>query len=150
MANNSTNSETILSSDIYEISEFVNKIWKNNSNLDDTTLALGMIGYTNDMFTVTTQNLVVMTSEYSNEAIATRAKFPKNIITHALNLGIKDINATPATIKTLILIPEEYLLERLESDKFTLSSDCIYHRGTRRLSEACPAHFSSEEVQLRS
>ena len=111
MATNSTNSETILSSDIYEISEFVNKIWKNNSELDDTTLALGMIGYTNDMFTVTTQNLVVMTSEYSNEAIATRAKFPKNIITHALNLGIKDINATPATIKTLILIPEEYLLD---------------------------------------
>lgn len=129
MANSDTNNDTILSSDIYQISDFVNQIWKNNSDLEDNTLALGMIGYTNDMFTVTTQNLVVMTSEYSNEAIATRAKFPKNIITHALNLGIKDINATPATIKTLILIPEDYLLERLENDKFRLDSNCKIYLG---------------------
>lgn len=129
MANSDTNNDTILSSDIYQISDFVNQIWKNNSDLEDNTLALGMIGYTNDMFAVTTQNLVVMTSEYSNEAIATRAKFPKNIITHALNLGIKDINATPATIKTLILIPEDYLLDRLENDKFRLDSNCKIYLG---------------------
>lgn len=121
--------DNILSSDIYDISGFINQIQKNNSDLDDPTLALGIFGYLNDMFTVSMQNNVRMTAEYSNEAIATRAKFPKNIITHALNLGIKDINATPATMKTLILVPEDYLEERLIDDKFRLDSNCKIYLG---------------------
>lgn len=121
--------ENILSSDIYDISSFINEIQKENSDLDDTTLSLGMFGYLNDMFTISTQNTVRMTAEYSNEAIATRAKFAKNVITHALNLGIEDINATPATIKTLMLVPEDYLLERLENEKFVLDSTCKIYLG---------------------
>lgn len=124
-----TDNDVILSSDIYEISEFVDTIQQNNSDLDKSTLALGIFGYLNDMFTISTQNTVRMTAEYSNEAIATRAKYAKNIITHALNLGIKDINATPATIKTLVLVPEDYLLERLEDDKFRLDSNCKIYLG---------------------
>lgn len=121
--------EVILSSDIYAISEFVDDIQQNNSDLEGSTLAAGMFGYLNDMFTISMQNTVRMTAEYSNEAIATRAKYPKNIITHALNLGIKDINATPATIKTLIMVPEDYLLERLEDEKFRLDSNCKIYLG---------------------
>ena len=121
--------EVILSSDIYAISEFVDDIQQNNSDLEGSTLAAGMFGYLNDVFTISMQNTVRMTAEYSNEAIATRAKYPKNIITHALNLGIKDINATPATIKTLIMVPEDYLLERLEDEKFRLDSNCKIYLG---------------------
>ena len=122
--------ENILSSDIYDISSFVNEIQKNNSDLDDTTLSLGTFGYLNDMFTVSMQNNIRMTAEYSNEAIPTRAKFAKNIITHALNLSIDDINATPAVIKTLILVPEDYLLDRLDKDgKFILDSNCKIYLG---------------------
>lgn len=116
--------DNILSSDIFDISSFVNDIQKNNSDLDDNTLALGMFGYLNDMFTISTQNTIRMTAEYSNEAIATRAKFPKNVITHALNLGIDDIHATPATIKTLILLSEDFVEERLEDNKLRLDSNC--------------------------
>lgn len=122
MATNNT--DIILSSDIYDISEFVNTIHKNNSDLNDDTLALGIFGYLNDMFAISTQNLVRMTAEYSNEAIPTRAKYSKNVITHALNLGIRDINATPATINTMIMIPENYLLEKLNNDEFVLDSNC--------------------------
>lgn len=121
--------DNILSSDIYDISSFINEIQQNNSDLEDTTLALGIFGYLNDMFTISMQNHVRMTAEYSNEAIATRAKFAKNVITHALNLGIDDINATPATIKTMILVPEDYLLERLEEEKFILDSNCKIYLG---------------------
>ena len=121
--------EVILPSDIYAISEFVDDIQQNNSDLEGSTLAAGMFGYLNDMFTISMQNTVRMTAEYSNEAIATRAKYPKNIITHALNLGIKDINAIPATIKTLIMVPEDYLLERLEDEKFRLDSNCKIYLG---------------------
>ena len=127
MPNNSN--DVILSSDIYAISEFIDDIQQNNSDLEKTTLAAGIFGYLNDMFTISMQNTVRMTAEYSNEAIATRAKYPKNVITHALNLGIKDINATPATIKTLIMVPEDYLLERLENDKFILDSACKIYLG---------------------
>lgn len=121
--------DNILSADTYEISAFINDIQQNNSDLEDTTLALGIFGYLNDMFTISMQNHVRMTAEYSNEAIPTRAKFAKNIITHALNLGIDDINATPATIKTMVLVPEDYLLERLENDKFVLDSKCKIYLG---------------------
>lgn len=121
--------DVILSSDIYDISAFVDDVQSNNSDLDDTTLSLGIFGYLNDMFTVSLQNSIRMSAEYSNEAIATRAKFPKNIITHALNLGIDDINATPATIKTMILVPEDYLLEQMEDNKFTLDSNCKIFLG---------------------
>lgn len=121
--------ENILSSDIYDISAFINDIQQNNSDLEDSTLALGIFGYLNDMFTISMQNHIRMTAEYSNEAIPTRAKFAKNVITHSLNLGIDDINATPATIKTLLLIPEEYLLERLENEKFVLDSNCKIYLG---------------------
>lgn len=121
--------DNILSSDIYDISSFINDIQTNNSDLDDDTLSLGIFGYLNDMFTIALQNNIRMTAEYSNEAIATRAKFPKNVITHALNLGIDDINATPATIKTMILIPEDYLLERLEDNKFILDNNCKIFLG---------------------
>lgn len=121
--------DNILSSDIYDISAFIDDIQSNNSDLDDTTLSLGIFGYLNDMFTISMQNSIRMTAEYSNEAIATRAKFPKNVITHALNLGIDDINATPATIKTMILVPEDYLLERLKDNKFTLDNNCKIFLG---------------------
>ena len=121
--------DNILSSDIFDISTFVNDIQKNNSDLDDNTLALGMFGYLNDMFTISMQNTIRMTAEYSNEAIATRAKFPKNVITHALNLGIDDIHATPATIKTLILLSEDFLEERLKDNKFRLDSNCKLFLG---------------------
>lgn len=121
--------DNILSSDIYDISSFIDDIQSNNSDLDDTTLSLGIFGYLNDMFTMSLQNSIRMTAEYSNEAIATRAKFPKNVITHALNLGIDDINATPATIKTMILVPEDYLLDRLENNKFRLDSNCKIFLG---------------------
>lgn len=121
--------EIILSSDIYDISEFIDDIQQNNSDLEKNTLALGMFGYINDLFTINMQNTVRMVSEYSNEAIATRAKYAKNVITHALNLGIKDINATPATMKVLMMVPEDYLLERLENDKFRLDSNCKIYLG---------------------
>lgn len=121
--------QNILSSDIYDISSFVNEIQKNNSDLDDSTLSLGIFGYLNDMFTISMQNNVRMTAEYSNEAIPTRAKFAKNIITHALNLGIDDINATPSVIKTLILVPEDYLIERMVDGKFILDSACKIYLG---------------------
>lgn len=115
--------DKIVSSDIYELSDYVNQIQSQNFNLDEETLSLGILGYLNDLFTVSIQNSVRMSAEYSNEAIPTKAKFEKNIITHALNLGIKKLNATPATMKVLLNIPEDELEKRLIDNKFRLYRD---------------------------
>ena len=59
-----------------------------------------------DMF----QNSIVMASEFSNESIATKAKFEKNIIAHALGLGITDINAKPAQMNVFLIFLEQDII----------------------------------------
>ena len=108
--NMNTNSESVLSSDIYEIADFYDQIRRNHiPNVDDTASMVGIFGYMNDMFSQTMQNTLIAISETTNETIPTRAKFSKNVIAHALNYAIKDINAKPATITLMIYLPLKYL-----------------------------------------
>lgn len=108
--NTNTNSETVLSTDIYEVADFFDQIRHDHiSDLDDTASMVGIFGYMNEMFSQTLQNTLIVVSETSNETIATRAKFSKNVIAHAINLGINDINAKPATMTFMIYLPLTYL-----------------------------------------
>ena len=112
-----------LSSDIYDISEYIEDIKLNHIPETQTTLALGIFGYLNSVFSNSLQNTIRMSSEYSNEAIATKARFEKNIITHALNLGINKINATPAKMNVMLMFPEEYVMNRMENDRFVYDNN---------------------------
>ena len=86
-----------LSTDIYGVNEYVNNIKKNYiTDVNEDTLMLGIFGYLGQIHSDMLQNSIIMASEFSNESIATKAKFEKNIIAHALGLGITDINAVPA------------------------------------------------------
>ena len=99
-----TNSEKILNSDIYDLTEFVDDIKKININgvgSDKETLLVGMYGYLGYEFTSLLQNAIVVSSELANEAIPTRAKFDRNVITHALSLGVEKVAATAANMKVL-------------------------------------------------
>ncbi len=108
--NMNTNSESMLSSDIYQISDFYDQIRQNNiPDVDDTASMVGIFGYMNEMFSQTMQNTLIVVSETTNETIPTRAKFSKNVIAHALNLGITDINAKPALMTMMIYLPLSYL-----------------------------------------
>lgn len=108
--NTNTSSETILSSDIYEIADFYDQIRRDNiPDIDDTASMVGIFGYMNEMFSQTMQNTLIVVSETTNETIATRAKFSKNVIAHALNFGITDINAKPAVMTLMIYLPISYL-----------------------------------------
>lgn len=103
-------SENVLSTDIYEISEFIEGIRDNTiDDLSETSSIVGIFGYMNDMFAQSLQNTLIVVSETSNETIATRAKFTKNVITHAMNLGINKITATPATMTLMIYLPINYI-----------------------------------------
>ena len=64
-----------LSSDVYDIANYIEEIKLNHIPESQTTLSLGIFGYLNDVFSNSLQNTIRMSSEYSNEAIATRARF---------------------------------------------------------------------------
>ena len=98
---------TNLTSDIYGINSYVNRIKKEfTPDVNEDTLVLGIFGYTGQVFSDLIQNTIVMASEFSTESIPTKAKFEKNIIAHALGLGLTDINAIPAQFDVFLSFVE--------------------------------------------
>lgn len=103
---------TNLTADVYGINDYVNEIRKKfTPEVADDTLMLGIFGYTGQIFSDLYQNTIVMASEFSKESIPTEAKFEKNIIAHALGVGITDINATPAQMDVLLTFVEDDIIE---------------------------------------
>lgn len=119
-----------LSTDFYKINEFVNEVKQNfTDNISEDTLMLGTFGYLGEMFSKSIQNACIMASEYCNEGIPTRAKYEKNIIAHALGLGIEDINAVPAQMEVLLTIVEDDLLNQMTEDVFIFDRDSKIYFG---------------------
>lgn len=116
-SNNTTSTATsILSTDIYDISNFIDTIRKNSiDDVSETASIIGIFGYLNEVFSQTLQNTLVVVSETSNETIPTKAKFAKNIISHALNLGIRNIQATPSIITLMLYLPVSYIENNFQS-----------------------------------
>ena len=103
---------TDLTSDVYGINSYINEIKKKfTPDVSDDTLMLGIYGYMGEMFSNTIQNSIVMASEFSNESIPYKAKFEKNIIAHALGLGITDINAVPAQFDVILAFVEDDIID---------------------------------------
>ena len=120
-----TTSQKILNSDIYDITRFVDDIKKRNIDgiEDKETLMVGMYGYLGYQFSSLLQNAIVTASELSNEAIPTRAKFDRNVITHALSLGVDKVAATPANMKVLLMFPEKALKANMIDGEFTFTAN---------------------------
>lgn len=129
MASNVTN---IMSSDIFLVTKFIEKLKAKYIDVPEETLLLGMYGYLSTIFSNLIQNTATMVSEYSTEAIPTKAKFEKNVISHALSLGIEKVNATPAQLNVLIAFPEEYLVNNMVDDILILDKDYSYLIGDRK------------------
>lgn len=103
---------TTLTTDVYGINNYVNEIKKKfTPDVNEDTLMLGIFGYTGQIFSDMLQNTIVMASEFSNESIPTKAKFEKNIIAHALGLGITDINAIPSQFDILLTFVEDDIVK---------------------------------------
>lgn len=113
-----------LSSDVYEITQLIEDIKSRNiTGVDSLTLAMSIFGYFSEISSAMMQSAVVMASEYSNEAIPVKAKFEKNVITHALTLGIEGLNAQPAEVTVTMFFPEDILVANMINDVFTLDKD---------------------------
>ena len=123
-----------LTPDVYGINAYVNEIKKKfTPEVNEDTLMLGIFGYTGQIFSDMLQNTIVMASEFSNESIATRAKFEKNIIAHALGLGFTDINATPAQFDVLLTFIEDDIINWANGknpDKENMPWEFIFDKDT--------------------
>ena len=108
-----------LTTNIYETASFIDSLKsKYFDGIPKDTLSMGIFGFISEMGNNILENLAIMSSEYSNEAIPTRAKFEKNIIAHALSLGINKIMATPAQMDIWLCFPEDRLEENMKDNTF--------------------------------
>lgn len=113
-----------LSSDIYQLTDFVNQIKKKHiPNQTDETLAASTLGYLGAISSLELQNAIVMASEYAAEGIPIKAKFDKNVIAHAMSLGITKINATPPYMNVYLGVPVEDVEKDLRNDRFIIDKD---------------------------
>lgn len=114
----------MLSSDVYSIADAVNNLKSQYVNEDEQTLAMGIFGYIGSMETAKIQTAITMASELSNEVFPNRAKYDRNIITHAMLYDIVDIDATPATIPAVIYIKKSDIELYSVDDKFIIDKNC--------------------------
>lgn len=125
-----SNDTTITSTDIYKINQFVDSVKAKYIDIPEDTLVLGVYGYLSAIISNALENSAVMSSEYSNEAIPTKAKFERNIISHALSLGINKIFAVPASMDILINLPESKILNNLIPDPDIEIIDGVAEKNT--------------------
>lgn len=115
---NTVKNDTLLNANIYDIHQYIENIKKRYVDEDEITLSMGIFGYMGDVNSNALQNAVTMAAEYSNEAIPIKAKFEKNVISHALMLGINKIFAEPATMQAMFVFYEDELILNTVSDTF--------------------------------
>ena len=113
-----------INTDIYNIAENVNNLEKRYiEDKDETTLSLGIFGFTSDIEAKKIQIATVMAGELGNEMFPTRAKLTKNVLSHAVYHNIEGINAKPATITLTICIKMEDIEKYIENNRFYLEAD---------------------------
>ena len=124
ITNDNSRSVTVpnLSSDLYDIYTLMEVLKQKYTDIPEETLTMGLYGYFTEVHSIILENSTTMASNYMNEAVPTRAKYERNVIGHALSLGINKIMAKPAWIKAVITIPETSLIQNMTNDRFYL--DC--------------------------
>ena len=132
--------------DIYNITSTISEIQKKYIEEDETTLALGIYGYLNEVNANMLQNSIYLAAEYGNEALPVRSKFERTILTNAITYDIQDINAKPAKMTAMIGFlkssidnyldkNEKFVLDRystiaIEQYEFHIDYDIIIERDT--------------------
>lgn len=114
----------LLNNDIYDLVESVQDLEQRYIPEEaPETLALGIYGYLADIHATLLQNSAIATGELGNELFPARAKFERNVISHAIIQNIENLNAVPATISAILGIFEEDLDKYMVSDKFIIDKE---------------------------
>lgn len=113
-----------ITSDIYQINEYLEELKRKHIPAEDSnSLVLGTFGYLGDVFSNQIQDNIILSSQWLDEMFPINAKLEKSLLTHALSVGIKDLNAMPAKMDMLIGIKETELLKNMVNDKFVIGRD---------------------------
>ena len=113
---NNDDTQWSFNSDIYDIEETI--LGVRNRYIEDEsedTLNLSSIGFISDIEAKKVQTAIVLTGVSGNEMFPSRAKLTKNIIAHAVDCNIDDINAIPAKLTIDIGIKLEDLNTYIDS-----------------------------------
>ena len=119
----------ILSTDIYGIVDMVNKLKSETIDESEDTLAAGIYGSISAIESVKILSAIQMGSELSNEVFPSRAKYDKNVITHAVMHDISDINATPSSITVILCVKLDDINKYSVDDKFIIDRNCQFFIG---------------------
>ncbi len=119
-----------ISSDIYEINNFVNEVKKTYIDETDDTLSMGIFGYLGSMFSTLLQNNIIIGTEYINEMFPTKAKYEKFILEHAMTYNITDINATPSIMNITIGLAQNEIDALMTKNVFILDKASKLFIGT--------------------
>ena len=122
--------EWTISTDIYNVVDMVNKLkarFIEDENED--TLSVGIFGFLGDTEAKKIQSAITITGELGNEMFPQRAKLERNIIAHAINSNIIDLNAVPAHILLNIAIRESDLDAYMKDNEFIIDHLCPINIG---------------------
>lgn len=128
MASSNTN---VLSQDIFLVTNWLDQLKAKYISIPEDTLFLGVYGWLSSVLGNLIQNTATMVSEYALEAVPTRAKYERNVISHALTLGLERINAVPAQIPVQLCFPEDNLVRSMVGDRLVLDKDFTFYIGDR-------------------
>lgn len=128
MANKNTN--WTISTDIYNIVDMINKTKARFiEDEEETTLAAGIFGFLGDTEAKKIQTAVVTTGELGNEMFPQRAKLERNLIAHAVNCNIMELNAVPSHMLLNLAIKETDLDVYMKDNEFVLDHLCDIDLG---------------------
>lgn len=103
-----------LSTDIYDIVESIENVKAQYIPESEETLAADIYGYLGAIEARKTQASIIVASELSNEIFAQRAKYKRNLISHAITHNITDINAIPAKMNAMFGIRYDDIMNNLD------------------------------------
>ncbi|MBR6289288.1 MAG: hypothetical protein IKR19_08135 [Acholeplasmatales bacterium] len=123
--NQSTITDWNINTDIYAISDNINKLQKRYiEDEDETTLSMGIFGFVADTEAKKIQIATIMAGQLGNEMFPTRAKLTKNVLSHAVYHNIEGINAKPASMAVTFCIKVSDVDRYIIDDHFYLEADC--------------------------
>ena len=118
----------IINTDDYNISEILlGKQLEMMDDMDTEILSLGTYGWLNSVLTRMITSNIKVAADNANEVFPSKSKYDKNILAHAVDKEITDINAVPAKMPILFCILEKgltTLFEQNSGSPVVLSDEC--------------------------
>lgn len=118
---------------VYAIKDFIiNQIAPKYFDLDDVNqFNVGLLGYTTEMTSVTTEDMMNAVNVYMKETFASRSVMPDTIYTNASLYNVTEIAGVPAVLDTVIYVNESDIInkgEKLEDMyKFVFDSHSVIY-----------------------